>query len=144
MPLKDAYPYLPKFLLSIHAVDHRGRGECRQSHRWCDSWQWLPDELVLAGAKKFAIERLIAERLKIPHLTHEIKELSVLATTLLSAGTAFLKYNAPPALIYMGDLGALTLGSMVSAMGFCQSGIVPADCGRDFIFSVLSSIIQPF
>jgi len=59
-----------------------------------------------------------AARLKIPSLSHDIKELAVLSALVVSAGVAFLKYNSPPALIYMGDLGALALGSMVSTMLF--------------------------
>ncbi|GIT03940.1 MAG: hypothetical protein CM1200mP28_11990 [Deltaproteobacteria bacterium] len=42
--------------------------------------------------------------------------MAVLSALVISAGVAFFKYNSPPALIYMGDLGALALGSMVSAM----------------------------
>jgi len=84
-----------------------------------------------------------AERLKIPHLTHEIKELSVLATTVLSAGTAFLKIQRTTGPDLHGGSGCPGIGKHgFGHVHFRQSGIVPADCGRDFYFSVLSSIIQ--
>ena len=54
-----------------------------------------------------------------------------------------MKYNSPPALIYMGDLGALALGSMVSAMFiFVKAELFLPIVGGVFVFSVLSSIIQ--
>jgi UDP-N-acetylmuramyl pentapeptide phosphotransferase/UDP-N-acetylglucosamine-1-phosphate transferase len=42
-----------------------------------------------------------AAKLKIPSLSHDIKELAVLSALVISAGVAFLKYNSPPALIYI-------------------------------------------
>jgi phospho-N-acetylmuramoyl-pentapeptide-transferase len=84
-----------------------------------------------------------ATKLKIPHLSHDIKELAVLAAAIVSAGFAFLKYNAPPAQIYMGDLGALALGSVVSAMFiFVKAELFLPIVGGLFVFSALSTIIQ--
>ena len=142
VPLKDAYPIYRIFIYSIHAVDHRGWGECRQSHRWYGFLATSIDDLCsFVGAEPHR-RRFCCGEAEDSHLTHEIKELSVLATTVLSAGTAFLKYNAPPALIYGGS-GCPGIGEHgFGHVHFCQSGIVPADCGRDFYFSVLSSIIQ--
>lgn len=84
-----------------------------------------------------------ATRLKIPHLTHDIKELSVFSMAIISAGFSFLRYNVPPASIYMGDLGALALGSVISAMFiFVKAQLFLPIVGGIFVFSVFSTIIQ--
>jgi UDP-N-acetylmuramyl pentapeptide phosphotransferase/UDP-N-acetylglucosamine-1-phosphate transferase len=81
--------------------------------------------------------------LKIPLLSPDIKELSVLAMGIIGAGFTFLRYNAPPALIYMGDLGALALGSIISTMFiFVKAELFLPVVGGIFVFSVLSTIIQ--
>ena len=57
-------------------------------------------------------------------------------------GNSVFKYNAPPPDLH-GDLGALALGSMVSAMFiFVKAELFLPIVGGIFIFSVLSSIIQ--
>ncbi len=147
LPLKEAYPYLPKyFFIPFMLLIIVGGANAVNLTDGMDSLATVPlmtCALLVGAVAYIGGDAEFAERLKIPYLTHDIKEIAVIATTLLSAGTAFLKFNAPPALIYMGDLGALALGSMVSAMFiFVKAELFLPIVGGIFIFSVLSSIIQ--
>ncbi len=147
VPLKDAFPYLPKYLfIPFMLFIIVGGANAVNLTDGMDSLATVPlmtCAMFVGAVAYIGGDEDFASKLKIPHLTHDIKELAVLATTVLSAGTAFLKYNAPPALIYMGDLGALALGSMVSAMFiFVKAELFLPIVGGVFIFSVLSSIVQ--
>ena len=43
-------------------------------------------------------------------------EVLVFYATMIGAGLAFLWFNAPPARVFMGDVGALALGSALGAV----------------------------
>jgi len=147
VPLKTAYPYLPKYLfIPFMTIIIVGGANAVNLTDGMDSLATVP---LMTCAMFVGLVAYIggdpefAARLKIPSLSHDIKELAVLSALVISAGVAFLKYNSPPALIYMGDLGALALGSMVSAMFiFVKAELFLPIVGGVFVFSVLSSIIQ--
>ena len=67
---------------------------------------------------------------------------------IVSAATAgaclgFLRYNAHPAKIFMGDTGSLALGGMLAAVAVCTSSIfVLPIIGGIYIAEILSVIIQ--
>jgi phospho-N-acetylmuramoyl-pentapeptide-transferase len=83
------------------------------------------------------------QRLKVPPLPADLKELVVLSAAVTSAGLAFLRFNAPPAMITMGDLGALALGSMISAMFiFAKAELFLPLVGGVFVLTTISTIIQ--
>ena len=147
IPLKTAYPYLPKYLfIPFMTIIIVGGANAVNLTDGMDSLATVP---LMTCAMFVGLVAYIggdpefAAKLKIPSLSHDIKELAVLSALVISAGVAFLKYNSPPALIYMGDLGALALGSMVSAMFiFVKAELFLPIVGGVFVFSVLSSIIQ--
>ena len=147
IPLKTAYPYLPKYLfIPLMTIIIVGGANAVNLTDGMDSLATVP---LMTCAMFVGLVAYIggdpefAARLKIPSLSHDIKELAVLSALVVSAGVAFLKYNSPPALIYMGDLGALALGSMVSTMFiFVKAELFLPIVGGVFVFSVLSSIIQ--
>jgi len=147
VPLKTAYPYLPKYLfIPFMTIIIVGGANAVNLTDGMDSLATVP---LMTCAMFVGLVAYIggdpefAARLKIPSLSHDIKELAVLSALVISAGVAFLKYNSPPALIYMGDLGALALGSMVSAMFiFVKAELFLPIVGGVFVFSVLSSVIQ--
>ena len=147
IPLKTAYPYLPKYLfIPFMTIIIVGGANAVNLTDGMDSLATVP---LMTCAMFVGLVAYIggdpefAAKLKIPSLSHDIKELAVLSALVVSAGVAFLKYNSPPALIYMGDLGALALGSMVSTMFiFVKAELFLPIVGGVFVFSVLSSIIQ--
>jgi phospho-N-acetylmuramoyl-pentapeptide-transferase len=69
--------------------------------------------------------------------------LSAFCAVIVGSTTAFLWFNVPPALFYMGDTGALSLGATlgVIAMLTDQVLILPF-VGFIFVIETLSSIIQ--
>ena len=147
IPMKTAYPYLPKYLfIPLMTIIIVGGANAVNLTDGMDSLATVP---LMTCAMFVGLVAYIggdpefAAKLKIPSLSHDIKELAVLSALVVSAGVAFLKYNSPPALIYMGDLGALALGSMVSTMFiFVKAELFLPIVGGVFVFSVLSSIIQ--
>ena len=147
VPLKTAYPYLPKYLfIPFMTLIIVGGANAVNLTDGMDSLATVPlmtCAMFVGLVAYIGGDPELAARLKIPSLSPDIKELAVLSALVISAGVAFLKYNSPPALIYMGDLGALALGSMVSAMFiFVKAELFLPIVGGVFVFSVLSSIIQ--
>ena len=67
----------------------------------------------------------------------------IVSAAIISAGLAFLQFNAPPAMITMGDMGALALGSMFSAMFiFAKVKLFLPLVGGVLVLTTLSSIVQ--
>lgn len=70
-------------------------------------------------------------------------ELSVICGALIGAGLGFLWFNAPPAMIFMGDTGSLALGGALGAIAVAtKHEIVLAIVGGLFVLETLSVIIQ--
>ena len=70
-------------------------------------------------------------------------ELVVIAGGLLGAGLAFLWYNAHPAQVFMGDVGALALGGCLGTMAvITRQELVLAVMGGLFVVETLSVMIQ--
>ncbi len=70
-------------------------------------------------------------------------ELVVIAGGLLGAGLAFLWYNAHPAQVFMGDVGALALGGCLGTMAVVtRQELVLAVMGGIFVVETLSVMIQ--
>lgn len=70
-------------------------------------------------------------------------ELSILCSAMLGAGLGFLWFNAPPAMVFMGDTGSLALGGMLGAIAVAvKHEIVLAIIGGLFVIEALSVMIQ--
>jgi phospho-N-acetylmuramoyl-pentapeptide-transferase len=70
-------------------------------------------------------------------------ELAVLCGALVGAGLGFLWYNAPPAMVFMGDTGSLALGGMLGTIAVAvKHEIVLAIIGGLFVLEALSVMIQ--
>lgn len=70
-------------------------------------------------------------------------ELVVIAGALLGAGLAFLWFNAHPAQVFMGDVGALALGGCLGTMAvITRQELVLAVMGGIFVVETLSVMIQ--
>jgi phospho-N-acetylmuramoyl-pentapeptide-transferase len=70
-------------------------------------------------------------------------ELAVYLAALLGAGLGFLWYNAPPAMIFMGDTGSLPLGGALGVVAVAvKHEIVLAIVGGLFVFETVSVIVQ--
>jgi phospho-N-acetylmuramoyl-pentapeptide-transferase len=70
-------------------------------------------------------------------------EMAVFLAALIGAGLGFLWYNAPPAMVFMGDTGSLPLGGALGAVAVAvKHEIVLAIVGGLFVFETISVIVQ--
>jgi len=75
----------------------------------------------------------------------EASELFVFGAALLGTGLGFLWFNSPPAEVFMGDTGSLSLGGAIAVMAILtkQELLLPLVCAL-FIFEAGSVVIQVF
>ncbi|NHO32198.1 phospho-N-acetylmuramoyl-pentapeptide-transferase [Acetobacter fallax] len=72
-------------------------------------------------------------------------ELAVFCAALVGAGLGFLWFNAPPAAVFMGDTGSLSLGGALGAVAVAvKHELVLCIVGGLFVIETLSVIIQVF
>lgn len=77
------------------------------------------------------------------HFVRGTGELAVICGALVGAGMGFLWYNAPPAMIFMGDTGSLSLGGALGAMAVAvKHEIVLGIIGGLFVLETVSVIVQ--
>ena len=70
-------------------------------------------------------------------------ELAVFAGAIVGAGLGFLWFNAPPALVMMGDTGSLSLGGALGGIAVVtKHEIVLAIIGGLFVLEAVSVIVQ--
>ncbi len=85
---------------------------------------------------------LFAKYLQI-HFVPGTGELAVICGALLGAGLGFLWFNAPPAMIFMGDTGSLALGGALGAIAVAtKHELVLAIVGGLFVLETISVIVQ--
>lgn len=90
----------------------------------------------LSGNAKFA------GYLQIHHVSGT-GELAIICGALIGAGLGFLWFNAPPAMIFMGDTGSLALGGALGTIAVAtKHELVLAIVGGLFVLEALSVIIQ--
>ena len=84
----------------------------------------------------------LAQYLHVAHISG-VEELAVFAAALFGAGVGFLWYNAYPAQVFMGDVGALSLGGSIGMLAvLTKNEIVLVIVGGLFVIETLSVIIQ--
>ena len=70
-------------------------------------------------------------------------ELAIFCAAMIGAGLGFLWYNAPPAMVFMGDTGSLAFGGALGAIAvITKHEIVLAIIGGLFVLEAVSVIIQ--
>ena len=70
-------------------------------------------------------------------------EISIICGAIIGSCLGFLWFNAPPAKIFMGDTGSLSLGGSLGAIGIItKHEIVLAITGGLFVLEALSVIVQ--
>jgi phospho-N-acetylmuramoyl-pentapeptide-transferase len=80
--------------------------------------------------------------LLLPHIPGA-GELTVICAAIVGAGLGFLWFNAYPAEVFMGDVGALALGAALGAIAIIvRQEIVLAIMGGVFVVETLSVMIQ--
>lgn len=103
---------------------------------------------VMIAAASFGViaylagNAVFADYLQI-HFIPGTGELAVLCGAILGASLGFLWFNAPPAMIFMGDTGSLALGGALGAIAVAaKHEIVLAIIGGLFVLEAVSVIVQ--
>jgi phospho-N-acetylmuramoyl-pentapeptide-transferase len=79
------------------------------------------------------------------HFIPGVGELMIFLSALIGAGMGFLWFNAPPAAVFMGDTGSLSLGGALGAVAVAtKNEIILAVVGGLFVVETVSVIIQVF
>ena len=85
---------------------------------------------------------IFSEYLQIQYIPN-VGELSIFCGSVVGACLGFLWYNAPPAKIFMGDTGSLSLGGSLAVIAIIvKHEIVLAIIGGLFVLETVSVIIQ--
>ncbi len=85
---------------------------------------------------------VFSEYLQIPYIKG-VGEVSVFLGAIIGSCLGFLWFNAPPAKIFMGDTGSLSLGGSLGAVGIItKHEIVLAITGGLFVLEAISVIVQ--
>ena len=85
---------------------------------------------------------IFSDYLQIQYISN-VGELSIFCGSIVGSCLGFLWYNAPPAKIFMGDTGSLSLGGSLAAVAIiAKHEIVLAIVGGLFVLETASVIIQ--
>ncbi len=85
---------------------------------------------------------VFSEYLQIPYIKG-VGEVTVFLGAIIGSCLGFLWFNAPPAKIFMGDTGSLSLGGSLGAVGIItKHEIVLAITGGLFVLEAVSVIVQ--
>lgn len=105
----------------------------------------MPTVMISSGLAIFAYvagHSIFAKYLGIPYIPHAA-ELAVFCGALAGAGLAFLWFNAYPAEVFMGDVGALALGAALGVVTvIVRQEIVLIVMGGVFVVETLSVMLQ--
>jgi phospho-N-acetylmuramoyl-pentapeptide-transferase len=70
-------------------------------------------------------------------------ELAVFCAAMVGAGLGFLWYNAPPAMVFMGDTGSLSLGGALAGLAILtRTEFLLAILGGLFVIITMSVMLQ--
>ena len=105
----------------------------------------MPTVLVAAGLGVFAYvggHAQFATYLGIPHIPGA-GEMLILCAAIGGAGLAFLWFNTYPAMVFMGDVGALALGAALGTVAVVvRQEIVLGIMGAVFVMETVSVMLQ--
>ncbi len=105
----------------------------------------LPVVMVAAGLGVFSYvsgNTIYSDYLNVPYIAGT-GEMLVFCTALVGAGLGFLWFNTYPAQVFMGDIGALSLGAAIGIVAvIVRQELVLVIMGGLFVVETLSVIVQ--
>ena len=146
LPLKEAYPYLPKyFFIPFMLLIIVGGANAVNLTDGLDGLAIVP---VMIAAGVFALiaylvgNSVFSTYLQLHHVPGS-GELAVFLGALVGGGLGFLWFNAPPAKVFMGDTGSLSLGGALGTISIItKHELVLAIVGGLFVLETISVIVQ--
>ncbi|MFI5000436.1 MAG: phospho-N-acetylmuramoyl-pentapeptide-transferase, partial [Reyranellales bacterium] len=98
---------------------------------------------VVFGLIAYVVGNLVYTNYLHVHHVPRSGELAVLLSALVGASLGFLWFNAPPAMVFMGDTGSLAIGGALGAVAVVtKHEIVLAIVGGLFVLETVSVIVQ--
>ncbi|MBC33449.1 MAG: phospho-N-acetylmuramoyl-pentapeptide-transferase [Rickettsiales bacterium] len=98
--------------------------------------------LSFAFITYFTGNYIFSDYLKIPFVS-DTGELVIICAALIGSGLGFLWYNAPPAMVFMGDTGSLSVGGTIGAIAIAtKHEIILAIIGGIFVLETMSVFAQ--
>jgi phospho-N-acetylmuramoyl-pentapeptide-transferase len=98
--------------------------------------------LSFAFIAYFTGNLIYSEYLKIPYVS-DTGELVIICASLIGAGLGFLWFNAPPAMVFMGDTGSLSMGGTIGAIAIAtKHEVILSIIGGIFVLESLSVFAQ--
>ena len=121
---------------------------CANSVNLTDGLDGLAIGPIMVTALSFAFiayftgNFIYSEYLKIPYVS-DTGELVIICVALIGSGLGFLWYNAPPAMVFMGDTGSLSMGGAIGAIAVAtKHEIILSIIGGIFVLEALSVFAQ--
>ena len=142
---KDAVLYLGWFFVPFAFLVIVGSSNAVNLTDGLDGLAILPSVMVAAGLGLIAYlagHALFADYLGIPNVKGA-GELTVFCSALVGAGLGFLWFNTYPAQVFMGDVGALSIGASLGAVAIMvRQELVLFIMGGVFVIEAVSVILQ--
>ena len=142
---KDIFPNLGFLYVAFGCLVIVGASNAVNLTDGLDGLAIMP--VIIAAASFGFIAYLVgnfvfAEYLQI-HFVRGSGELAVFCGALVGAGLGFLWFNAPPAMVFMGDTGSLSLGGTLGAISVAtKNELVLAIIGGLFVLEAVSVVVQ--
>jgi phospho-N-acetylmuramoyl-pentapeptide-transferase len=142
---KDVLIYFGPFFLLVGITVIIGAGNAVNMTDGLDGLAIVP-VMIAAGSYGLIVylvgNAVFSEYLQL-HFVKGTGELAIICGALVGAGLGFLWFNAPPAMIFMGDTGSLALGGALGAIAVAvKHEIVLAIIGGLFVLETVSVIVQ--
>lgn len=146
MPVvKDVYIYLGYGFLVWALLVIIGSSNAVNLTDGLDGLAIVPVAIAAAcfGFISYLVGRVdFAEYLHIPYVAGT-GELAIICGALIGGAMGFLWYNAPPAMVFMGDTGSLAMGGLLGAIALMtKHELVLAIIGGLFVLETVSVIVQ--
>lgn len=147
IPMKTWFPELHPFVfIPFLAIIIVGGANAVNLTDGLDSLATVPIitcAVFIASAAILAADHGWSERLKLLYISEDMKEVAIFAVSIIAGCAAFLKFNSPPAQIYMGDVGSLGLGAAICSMFiFVKAELYLPIVGGTFVIAAISVLVQ--
>ena len=143
--IKDVYIYLGLFFIPWALLVMVGASNAVNLTDGLDGLAIVPVAIAAAcfGFISYLVgNEIYAEYLNIPYVVGT-GELAILCGALIGAAMGFLWFNAPPAMVFMGDTGSLAMGGVLGTIAvIVKHELVLAIIGGLFVLETVSVIVQ--
>lgn len=142
---KDLFINLSYFFLPWAVIVMVGASNAVNLTDGLDGLAIVPVAIAAAcfGLISYLVGNVIyADYLHVPYVAGA-GELSIICGALLGAAMGFLWFNAPPAMVFMGDTGSLSMGGFLGTISVAtKHELVLAIIGGLFVLETVSVIVQ--